>query len=103
MTPWPPLLIIKVDGTMPRMMINSGGQGVITDLRFSNWCLPYLPPLPTDDSSAAYMAPEVRAGEAGDPASDVYSVTANIYAALTGNAPDPDPACLVPPRQQRQA
>jgi len=85
------------------LMINSGGQGVITDLRYSNWCLPYLPPMPTDDPSAAYMAPEVRAGEAGEPASDVYSVTANIYAALTGNPPDPDPERLVPPRQVRQA
>ncbi len=85
------------------LMINTGGQGVITDLRYSNWCLPYLPPMETDDASAAYMAPEVRAGEAGEPASDVYSVTANIYAALTGNPPDPDPARIVPPRQLRQA
>jgi len=85
------------------LMINTGGQGVITDLRYSNWCLPYLPPMQTDDPSAAYMAPEVRAGEPGDPASDVYSVTANIYAALTGNAPDPDPARIVPPRQLRPA
>ncbi len=85
------------------LMINSGGQGVITDLRYSNWCLPYLPAMPTDDPSAAYMAPEVRAGEAGEPASDVYSIAANIYAALTGNPPDADPARIVPPRQQRQA
>ncbi len=85
------------------LMINSGGQGVITDLRFSNWCLPYLPPLPTDDPTAGYMAPEVRAGEAGEPASDVYTVTANIYAALTGNVPHLDPAQIVPPRQLRQA
>jgi len=85
------------------LMINSGGQGVITDLRYSNWCLPYLPAMPTDDPSAAYMAPEVRAGEAGEPASDVYGVAANIYTALTGNPPDPDPARIVPPRQQRQA
>src|SRR6266704_2176229 len=85
------------------LMINTGGQGVITDLRYSNWCLPYLPPMQADDASAAYMAPEVRAGEAGDPASDVYSVTANIYAALTGSPPDPDPARIVPPRQLRQA
>lgn len=85
------------------LMINTGGQGVITDLRYSNWCLPYLPPMQPDDASAAYMAPEVRAGEAGEPASDVYSVTANIYAALTGNPPDPDPARIVPPRQLRQA
>jgi len=85
------------------LMINTGGQGVITDLRYSNWCLPYLPPMQTDDSSAAFMAPEIRAGEPGDPASDVYSVTANIYTALTGSAPDPDPSRIVPPRQQRQA
>src|SRR6266550_424782 len=85
------------------LMINTGGQGVITDLRYSNWCLPYLPPMETDDPTAAYMAPEVRAGEPGEPASDVYSVTANIYTALTGNPPDPDPARLVPPRQLRQA
>jgi len=85
------------------LMINTGGQGVITDLRYSNWCLPYLEPLQPDDPGVAYMAPEVRAGEAGDPASDVYSITANIYAALTGNPPDPDPARMVPPRQLRQA
>jgi serine/threonine protein kinase len=85
------------------LMINTGGQGVITDLRFSNWCLPYLAPLPADDPTAAYMAPEVRVGEAAEPASDVYTITANIYAALTGNAPDLDPSHIVPPRQQRQA
>ncbi len=83
------------------LMINSGGQGVITDLRYSNWCLPYLPPMEADDASASFMAPEVRAGEAGEPASDVYSVAANIYAALTGFPPDPDPARIVPPREQR--
>ena len=85
------------------LMLNTSGAGVITDLRYSNWCLPYLEPLPPDDPSAAFMAPEVRAGEAGEPASDVFSVAANIYAALTGNPPDPDPARLVPPRQHRHA
>ncbi|HLZ46264.1 MAG TPA: serine/threonine-protein kinase [Gemmatimonadales bacterium] len=87
------------------LMINTGGQGVVTDLRFSNWCLPYLPtpPFPPGDPTGPYMAPEVRAGEAGEPASDVYTVTANIYAALTGSAPDADPARIVPPRQHRQA
>jgi len=85
------------------LMINTSGQGVITDLRYSNWCLPYLPPLAADDPGAAYMAPEVRAGDAGDPASDVYTVTANIYVALTGTAPHPDAAQLVLPRQLRPA
>ena len=85
------------------LMINTSGQGVITDLRYSNWCLPYLPPLAADDPGAAYMAPEVRAGDAGDPASDVYTVTANIYVALTGTAPHLDAAQLVLPRQLRPA
>ncbi len=85
------------------LMINTGGMGVITDLRYSNWCLPYLEPPPADDVDAAYMAPEVRAGEAGEPSSDVYAVTANIYVALTGMAPDLDPTKIVPPRQHRPA
>jgi len=85
------------------LMVNTGGQGVITDLRYSNWCLPYLEPLAAADPTLAYMAPEVRAGDPGDPASDVYTVTANIYAALTGTLPDLDPARLVPPRQVRAA
>jgi len=49
------------------LMINSGGQGVITDLRYSNWCLPYLPPLPRMTRVRPHGA-EVRAGEAGEPA-----------------------------------
>ena len=84
------------------LMIDSGGRGVITDLRYSNWCLPYVQPSETD-ATAVYVAPEVRAGEAGEPASDVYTLTANIYAALTGQAPDADPARVLPPREIRPA
>ena len=61
------------------LMINTAGRGVITDLRYANWCLPHVP------------------------ASDVYTVTANIYAALTGQEPDPDPGGLAPPRELRPA
>lgn len=82
------------------LMIDTAGRGVITDLRYANWCLPYLPP---GDVAAAFMAPEVRGGEAGEPASDVYTVAANTYVALTGHEPDPDPAHLTPPRQLRPA
>jgi len=82
------------------LMINTAGRGVITDLRYANWCLPHVP---AGDTAAAFMAPEVRGGEPGEPASDVYTVTANIYAALTGQEPDPDPSGLVPPRQLRPA
>jgi serine/threonine protein kinase len=82
------------------LMIDLGGRGIITDLRYSNWCLPHVP---ASDRVAAYMAPEVRDGEAGEPASDLYTVAANIYAALTGQEPDPDPTQVVPPRNVRLA
>jgi serine/threonine protein kinase len=85
------------------LMISASGLGVITDLRYSNWCLPYLPTVAPDDPTIAYRAPEIRAGEAGEPASDVYAVTANVYAALTGQPPDADPAKIPPPRQLRPA
>ena len=85
------------------LMINTGGQGVITDLRYSNWCLPYLEPPATGDPTTAFMAPEVRAAEPGDPSSDVYAASANIYVALTGMPPDLDPGRIKPPRQLRAA
>src|SRR5712691_11652285 len=85
------------------LMINTGGQGVITELRYSNWCLPYLEPPATDDPTTAFMAPEVRAAEPGDPSSDVYAASANIYVALTGMPPDLDPGRIKPPRQLRAA
>ena len=85
------------------LMIDTGGQGVITDLRYSNWCLPYVQPVAAHDEGTPFVAPEVRAGETGEPASDVYAVTANMYAALTGQPPDPDPARIVAPRQLRAA
>src|SRR5437667_10366714 len=49
------------------------------------------------------MPPEVRAAEPGDPSSDVYAASANIYVALTGMPPDLDPGRIKPPRQLRAA
>ncbi|HEV8265561.1 MAG TPA: serine/threonine-protein kinase [Gemmatimonadales bacterium] len=82
------------------LMIDTAGRGVITDLRYANWCLPHAP---ADNTGDAYMAPEVRGGAPGEPASDVYTVAANVYAALTGQEPDPEPSRLVPPRNVRVA
>src|SRR5207247_9107960 len=82
------------------VLIKTAGRGFITDLRYANWCLPHVP---AGDTAAVFMALEVRGGEPGEPASDVYTVTANIYAALTGHEPNPDPTQLVPPRQLRPA
>ncbi|MGH7530513.1 MAG: serine/threonine-protein kinase [Gemmatimonadales bacterium] len=83
------------------LMLNTEGRAVITDLRYANWCLPHVPAGERDDAALPYMAPEVREGVAGEPASDVYTVTANLYVALTGQAPAADPARCVPPRQLR--
>src|SRR5207302_5014811 len=84
------------------VMLEHTGRAVITDLRYSNWCLPNVPP---DEQGAggAFVAPEVRTGGPGEPASDVYGVAALVYYVLTGQEPDPDPARITPPRQLRPA
>jgi serine/threonine-protein kinase len=84
------------------VMVESSGRAVITDLRYANWCLPNVPP---EDRGAggAFVAPEIRAGGVGEPASDVYGVAALMYDVLTGQAPDADPRHIIPPRQLRAA
>ncbi|MGH7537834.1 MAG: serine/threonine-protein kinase [Gemmatimonadales bacterium] len=82
------------------LIVELSGRAVITDLRYANWCLAHVPP---DDpaSETPFAAPEVRAGEPGEPASDVYAVAAILYYALTGR--EPDPAALAAPRLVRPA
>jgi serine/threonine protein kinase len=84
------------------MMLELSGRAVITDLRYCSWCLQNIP---ADDRAAGgvFVAPEVRAGGAGEPASDVYAVAALVYYVLTGQPPDADPARLKPPRELRPA
>src|SRR5258705_2086209 len=65
------------------LMINTGGQSVITDLRYSNWCLPYMEPPKPDHPTLAYNAPQARGGDPGRPASDAYTASASMYARLT--------------------
>src|SRR5690242_19743962 len=84
------------------LMLEASGRAVITDLRYCSWCLPNVPP-EERGTGGAFVAPEVRAGDAGEPASDVYAVAALVYYVLTGQEPDGDPARLIPPRQLRPA
>lgn len=84
------------------LMLDVSGRAVITDLRYSSWCLPNVP---ADErrTGGAFLAPEVRDGSPGEPASDVYAVAALVYYVLTGHEPDADPARIVPPRKLRPA
>ncbi|MGH7700907.1 MAG: protein kinase domain-containing protein, partial [Gemmatimonadales bacterium] len=83
------------------LLLDISGRGVITDVRYANRCLDVVPPGAVP--GAACMAPEVREGAAGEPASDVYAVAAVVYYALTGQEPAPEPASLAPPRRLRPA
>jgi len=67
----------------PSVLVGASGRGTITDLRWSSYTLPVIPP-GAAPSMAMYMAPEVRDGAVGDPASDVYTAGALLYFAVTG-------------------
>ncbi len=84
------------------LMLEVSGRAVVTDLRYSSWCLAYVPP-EERGTGGGFVAPEVRAGGPGEPASDVYAVAALVYYVVTGHEPDPDPARIVPPRKLRPA
>jgi len=81
------------------LMLDLAGRAIITDLRYSNWCLAHAPA--DFGPGAAFGAPEVRGGGAGDPAADVYTVGALVYSALTAQEPAADPEAIVPPRRLR--
>ena len=82
------------------LMLDLSGRGIVTDLRHASWCVPHASPDDGMDHSA-FAAPEVRGGEAGEPTSDVYTIGAILYYALTGQEPALDPAQIVPPRKLR--
>jgi serine/threonine protein kinase len=84
------------------LMLELSGRAVITDLRYANWCLANVPP-EERGTGGAFVAPEIRAGAQGEPASDVYGVAALVYYVLTGQEPDADPARIVAPRRLRPA
>ena len=82
------------------VLVDASGRGTITDLRYSSYVLPAVPPGAEPDEPM-FMAPEIRGGAPGDPASDVYTAGAIIYYAVTGQAPPHDPKALRPPTELR--
>ena len=82
------------------VLVDSSGRGTITDLRYSSYVLPAVPPNVVPDEPM-FMAPEIRGGGTGDPASDVYTAGALIYYAVTGQRPPLDPKELRRPAELR--
>ena len=82
------------------VLIGSSGRGTITDLRFSSYTLPAVPPGMTPDMPM-FMAPEVRDGAVGNPACDVYTAGALLYFAVTGQLPPLDPRQVRRPTELR--
>ena len=82
------------------VLIGSSSRGTITDLRFSSFTLPAVPP-GTTPSMPMFMAPEIRDGAVGNPACDVYTAGALLYFAVTGEPPPLDPRQLRRPTEIR--
>ncbi len=82
------------------LLLSTTGRGTVTDLRFCNLTLPEIPASEVV-SGLAYMAPEIRHGQPGDPSCDVYTTGAILYHAITATPPAEDPGQLVSPRAVR--
>jgi serine/threonine protein kinase len=84
------------------VVIGPSGRGTLTDLRHSSYTLDHVP-VEERAKGAAFMAPEVREGQPGDPTSDVYTAAAILYFAITGHEPAERPEDLVSPTRLRPA
>ena len=49
----------------------------------------------------AYMAPEMKRGESGNPSTDIYALGVTLFRALTGEFPYANPDALSSPKRQR--
>ena len=82
------------------VLVSAAGRATVTDIRHCSYCLSAVPS-GAAPPALAFMAPEVREGKVGDPASDIYSVGALLYFAVTGQEPGLDPRGLRRPTELR--
>ncbi len=92
---------IIVRAVSPRsVLVSAGGRATITHLRYCSYCLSAVPP-GAAPPALTFMAPEIREGAVGDPASDIYTVGAILYFAVTGQEPALDPGQVRRPTELR--
>src|SRR5256885_16146052 len=82
------------------LMVEISGRAVITDLRYADWCLA-LVPAEERGAGGAFVAPEVRAGEAGGPGGGGDTGGAGAYPPPPGQEPPPAPPGPLPARGGR--
>lgn len=82
------------------VLVSPGGRGTVTDLRYCSHVLPTVPPHAAIEG-VEFMAPEIRGGAVGDPASDVYTAGALLYFTITGQKPPLHPGELRRPTELR--
>lgn len=93
--------IIHRDIKPDNVILEGGGALKLIDLGVVR--IPGLEDFPPADipGTAAYMAPEMFEGEAGNPATDIYALGVTLYRAFTGEFPYGNADAASPPRRDR--
>lgn len=85
------------------VMLEATGRTFITDLRHASVLLSVATRAPEQPDHRPFLAPEIREGQAGEPANDVYAAAALLYHAVSGRPPAEDPGAIAPLRRLRPA
>jgi serine/threonine protein phosphatase PrpC len=93
--------IIHRDIKPDNVILESGGSLKLID--FGVVRIPGLEEAPPEDipGTAAYMAPEMFEGEAGNEATDIYALGVTLFRAFAGEYPYGNPDAVSPPRRVR--
>jgi len=93
--------IIHRDIKPDNVILESEGSLKLIDLGVVR--IPGLEDFPPEDipGTAAYMAPEMLAGEPGNEATDIYALGVTMFRAFTGEFPYGNPDATSPPRRDR--
>jgi serine/threonine protein phosphatase PrpC len=93
--------IIHRDIKPDNVILESGGSLKLID--FGVVRIPGLEEAPPEDipGTAAYMAPEMFEGEAGNEATDIYALGVTLFRAFSGEYPYGNPDAVSPPRRLR--